>query len=126
VRCGHNDIELSTVSAILSAPQRRYAIGAETTIDMPFINARWRARVRVVDFYPNKLEDFSRPVEGLTQSEMDGREDLDPDSKVNNWEWAFYLLVEDAKVSKGEDPAKLSLLVSNSAAQGLLKMDASE
>jgi protection of telomeres protein 1 len=120
-------MRLSTLSDILNAPERQIKTPEGIQVTLPFLNAKWRARVRVVDFSPRELEDFARcfDTEEITSAGLPDPYETDPSSLPNNgWEWAFYLLVEDAKPPKGEKPTQMALLVNNHRGQGLLKMDA--
>jgi protection-of-telomeres protein 1 len=90
---------------------------------LPFINQRVRARVRVVDFMPDNIEDFARSLDDETYNEWDPYSDTIPLSDTNKWEWAFYLLVEDAKPVAGEEPMQLSLQVFGEEAKKLLGLD---
>jgi protection of telomeres protein 1 len=101
----------------------------------PFTLCKYRANVRVVDYFPHKIEDFAvghRASELDMLSDYSGGEDTDPEEEMrifksgkgfakNVWEWRFALQVEDAssKVSK----ERLWLMVDNHAAQGLLGLE---
>lgn len=100
--------------------------------------------MRVVDYFPKNLEDFSVPCK---ISEYDvlsdcGSSNIDSEVEANRmqwdegrgwsgemrWEWRFYLLVEDSEVmktvpSKGSVP-RLKILITEQDAVMLLKMDA--
>ena len=124
---------LTTVTQIVNNPylQDKTPSGIERTL--PFINAKYRSRIRVVDFYPQNLEDFARSLEDsmYEDAEQGDREDknsMDMDVEVEKkWEWAFFLLVEDAKQPKtAHETIKLKLLVSGGDAECLLKLDATE
>lgn len=104
-------------------------------VDSPFANVKYRANVRVVDYFPSKLEDFAV---GWRSSEFDSLEDFsgleDTDAELSRktwqsgqghqkdkWEWRFALQVEDAEL---EDPVdKMWLIVDNSSAQMLLNLE---
>jgi hypothetical protein len=91
--------------------------------------------VRVVDFFPHKIEDFAvgrRPSEYDILSDYSGGEDTDREEDLrvfkngrgfakNIWEWRFALQVEDA--SSKESKERLWLMVDNHAAQGLLNLE---
>ncbi|KAI9658554.1 MAG: hypothetical protein M1829_006780 [Trizodia sp. TS-e1964] len=102
---------------------------------LPFQNLNYRAAVRVIDFFPPTLAEFSvrsahqalsdysdseaesiaSPPETLTQN---------PRFAGDKWEWRFYLLVEDAS---GPAPrARMRLLVAGPDAEYLLKIDAED
>lgn len=98
---------------------------------------KYRANVRVVGYFPNKIEDFAvghRVSEFDMLSDYSGGEDTDPEEDrrifrdgkgfAKKYEWRFALEVEDADPqSTGE---RMWLLVDNHSAQGLLSMDATK
>ncbi|KAL1969704.1 hypothetical protein VTN77DRAFT_8257 [Rasamsonia byssochlamydoides] len=109
---------------------------------LPFQNLTYRATVRVVDFFPPKLEDFAVPYNPeylvLSDSDSDGRDgdgDDDDDESVTegnagrrrrrSWEWRFCLLVEDAKPAPpGQPRDRMKLFVWGNEAVHLLRLDA--
>jgi hypothetical protein len=100
-------------------------------MELPFICAKYRSRVRVVDFKPDKLEDFAHALDDPSYN--DSQEDPpssydDLDLTPRRWEWAFCLLVEDALRPQNdqERPERLRLLVAKDGAECLLKLDATE
>ncbi|PHH88820.1 hypothetical protein CDD83_7001 [Cordyceps sp. RAO-2017] len=107
---------------------------------LPFVNANYRACVRVVDFLPPRLEEFSRLRKS---SEYDCLSDDEPDSEPESesgsdqdqtprsadqrcWEWHFFLKLEDAAVRDWQPKKRIWVLVDNQAAQCLLDQDASD
>lgn len=89
--------------------------------------------MRVVDFWPPRLEDFARSLNDATYNDTsyDTNDDGDylAESLVTkSWEWVFCLLVEDATTpsSMKDTQARLNLLVTQNDAEFLLKMDATE
>ncbi len=92
----------------------------------------YRARVRVVDFWPDRLEDFSRCLKDPAYNNCpDGPESqdmmIDEPSQQTDWEWLFYIWVIDAAQPPGtREPLCLKLLVAQHDAVGLLKEDATE
>lgn len=97
-------------------------IGADRSV-MPFSDRDRKALVRVVDFFPSTLEEFSSAVDVPLENEGDP---LDDDYATQRWEWAFSLLVERANLSK--DPAhridQVWLQVNHETAEFLLELDA--
>ncbi|KAH7418995.1 hypothetical protein BKA64DRAFT_649839 [Cadophora sp. MPI-SDFR-AT-0126] len=105
----------------------------------PFTVRKYRANVRVVNYAPERIEDFSvwrRESEYDMLSDYSGGENTDVEEDMRSftsgkgfakkiWEWRFWLQVEDA--SPPTDPKspkkRLWLLVENSAAQSLLGLD---
>lgn len=79
---------------------------------MPFVNVTHLARIKVVDFFPHRLEDFAREVNVGGQIKT---------------RWSFWLTVKDAgdrmtKHLEGEEPQMLNLHVTGAAAEKLLDM----
>lgn len=110
--------------------------GEAQEAESPFTLRKYRVNVRVVDYFPSRIEDFSI---GRRSSDMDmlsdysGGEDTDPEEdkrawksgrgfSKDVWEWRFELLVEDASTDGNKETLWLS--VDNRTAQGLLGEDA--
>jgi len=90
--------------------------------ELPFVNQKRRMRVRVIDFFPKALDDFSYYVdmaEHETQSTTES--DWQP-----HFEWDFFLRLEDASQESAKDPERATTWVhlTNESAQYLLKEDA--
>jgi hypothetical protein len=109
-------------------------------LQLPFINANYRINVRVVDFYPPKLEDFAFPkrvkrdYDVLSDnSDSTSSSDEEPDrplyrfspQQIQGWEWRFYLQLEDAVLPPKEEKGRVWVAVDNHAAQSLTDLDAS-
>lgn len=78
---------------------------------LPYQNFKYRSCVRVVDFYPPKLEDFALPYNPHSSAADDGSESDDSwcgsRSSSNppvKWRWDFYLLVEEGDASERKIP----------------------
>ena len=103
---------------------------------LPFVNGKYRANVRVIGYFPHRIEDFAvgrRVTEYDMLSDYSGGEDTDREEDRRNfregkgfgkkkWEWRFALEVEDA--SSELPKIRTWLMVDNFAAQGLIDMDA--
>jgi hypothetical protein len=98
---------------------------------LPFQNVCYRATVRVVDFFPPKLEDFAVPDD----SDHELRPDAGVDETHNShnpvrslrWQWRFCLLVESVPPPPDGKPGeRMKLFVSGPDAEYLLKLDAAE
>ncbi|EEP83007.1 predicted protein [Uncinocarpus reesii 1704] len=102
---------------------------------LPFQNLKYRASVRVVDFFPPNLEDFAVAY----NSEYDMLDDAPESSDLSDsggdftdrrrrWEWRFCLLVEDAGPgilhAPGRKRERLKLFVTGPDAVFLLSIDA--
>lgn len=132
IRSGYTDIRITPVSDILENPHLSYKTPTGIESTLPFINAKYRARVRVVDFWPPNLEDFSRRLDNsdycplASNSVSDSGSEADDSEIRKKWEWAFSLLVEDATTPSSikEAPSRMNLVVAQDGAEFLLKMDA--
>ena len=104
---------------------------------LPFQNVKTRTAVRVVDYFPKDLADFSVPVtkalgyHPLPEIEHDEESDADDATRVStgddleNWEWRFALMLEDAENSRSTTQrTKLKVYVAQEDADFLLKLDA--
>ncbi|KAF5602791.1 protection of telomeres 1 [Fusarium pseudocircinatum] len=144
VKCENEDKPASPIAEITKVVQH------ETTIDdvliklpLPFVNLNYRANVRVVDFSPANLADFAYPKkeseyedlsddgeESLSNSETEAEDEqpiqrtLDDFTKARNWEWRFFLELEDAAVAEKHKKQRLWVAVDNQSAQLLTGLDA--
>jgi hypothetical protein len=123
VKASHKDIQLSTCQEILNNPTRKAKSEDGIDFDLPFVNAKYRARVRVVDFSPPRLEDFCH---SMSDTEWNPSAGLPNHRRDDRWQWGFVLLVQDANPPTGEQPVRFPLFVCNDSAQHLLKMYAFE
>lgn len=116
-------------------PQVLASLKSGDKVAAPFSNFKCKAHVRVVDYFPHRIEDFAV---GRQAHEMDilsdysGGEDTDPEEDMRRfksgrgfgdkkWEWRFALQVEDASSKDCKD--RLWLLVGNTDAQMLLSLE---
>ncbi|KMU76715.1 telomere-binding alpha subunit central domain containing protein [Coccidioides immitis RMSCC 3703] len=101
---------------------------------MPFQNLKYRASVRVVDFFPPNLEDFAVPYNpeyAMLRDTVDGSDLSDSDEEPiigqQIWEWRFCLLVEDGGPGihhpPGQRRQRLKLFVTGPDAVFLLSID---
>jgi protection of telomeres protein 1 len=138
VKCNHPGKPLTQLANILNDKQvMRSPAGTESSL--PFQNVKYQSNVRIVDFWPDKLEDFAvgrRASEYEVLSDYSGGESTDNEEDMRlfregkgyggekTWDWRFALRVEDAgKKDKGHKES-MWLTVDNQAAQMLLNMDA--
>ena len=99
VRCGHREVTLSTLQDIQDLENKRHTHDSDDgrTHILPFVNARYRVCVRVVDFQPKSLVHFSFPKSGdISQRTEDEDLILLDDDPTPGYEWSFCLLLEDA------------------------------
>ncbi|KAK0124218.1 hypothetical protein ONS95_009195 [Cadophora gregata] len=137
VRCSFPD-KIPTSLKVIMEPETLPHPG-ESSYPSPFTVRKYRANVRIVNYAPEKIEDFSvwrRESEYDMLSDYSGGEDTDVEEDMRSftsgkgfakkiWEWRFWLQVEDAcsNTSPTRPEKRLWLLVDNSAAQGLLGLD---
>lgn len=111
---------------------------------LPFANLCYRANLRVVDFSPSSLKDFTRrkskrsaEYDILSDNEDDPSSDSDSsmsttaaddmDSNLGDaWEFQFALKLVDAEANEGQDAQAIWVEVDNGAAQCLTNLDASD
>jgi hypothetical protein len=102
---------------------------------LPFQNLRYRASVRVVDFFPPKLEDFAAQYNPEYAMLSDGEHSMNDDESDEEpvigsriWEWRFCLLVEDGGPGVCQHAMqrkeRMKLYVAGADAVFLLRMDA--
>ncbi|KAK7530946.1 uncharacterized protein J3D65DRAFT_640076 [Phyllosticta citribraziliensis] len=136
---GHVATERVVTSAtrladILDNGHYKQETASGVTFQAPFINAKFYTQVRVVDFWPDKLEDFAHWLGDETYC------NVPPDTQSTGlsqdqkgWEWAFYLMVEDADTKQAEgdaataasEPTRIAILVADKDAEYLLNLSAS-
>ncbi|KAM0235797.1 hypothetical protein ACHAPO_005583 [Fusarium lateritium] len=144
VKCENQGKAPSRLSEITSIVHHETTIEGESVkVPLPFVNLNYRANVRVVDFSPSNLADFAYPKkeseydilsdDGEDSVSDDDSEDdqqpsqmtLDTFARVRNWEWRFFLELEDAFDNNKQKKQRLWVLVDNQAAQCLTGLDAS-
>ncbi|KAM7201451.1 hypothetical protein V8F33_003275 [Rhypophila sp. PSN 637] len=120
--------------------QMTISVGADDEAPIPFACNKFRARVRVVDFYPPNLEDFAcsrliTPFEVLSDaSDADDDSDSDSDNEQDAidrgyervWAWRFALKLQDAVSQNGSKNSQETVwvVVDNSEGQCLTNLDA--
>jgi protection-of-telomeres protein 1 len=121
VRASHPDIRLSTIDEILHNPARMITRSNGQELELPFVNAKYRARLRIVDFSPKDLCNFSQSM-----TDPSWNVDFRDRRRDDRWQWGFVLLVEAADIFLGETPERFPLFLDNDSGEHLLKMDATE
>lgn len=119
IQCSGVAVELSSVREMLDLDDQRHTNSWPdgTTYRLPFVNASFKAKLQVIDFYPDRLESFAMQV----PSEEFVSDDEELES--NAWEWAFQLLVQDASVNNPCEQDRMVLNVGHAQAQFLLGAD---
>ena len=137
VECKAIEAGEKRISDILDATILSRKSSRGNTFRLPFQNCRYKSEIRVVDFYPDDIANFSVPHqtsdrEVATDDNYSGSDsELDPrqvEQAVLEWEWRFVLLVEDARLpacikQQSSQPAQMELLVAHSDACFLLNME---
>ena len=99
VRCRSDNNVLCSVAEILDVQNTRHIheLPDGRSYTVPFANHMYRAKVRVVDYSPKALEDFSTVV--LQDCDEEGNPELAQHKDPNNprLEWYFQLHLEDAR-----------------------------
>ncbi|KAG5971075.1 hypothetical protein E4U58_000299 [Claviceps cyperi] len=145
VKCENGSIPPTLIADVLAPVQHEVmGNGGEIThLSLPFINANYRTFVRVIDFMPTKLEDFARPKKVPSEyAALSDHEESDLDSDVasgsgidsddtsiviKQWEWRFYLRLQEANTPEDANSKKsLWAVVDNLSAQMLLNLDATD
>lgn len=96
IRCGHPEIPISSVRTILDPDNKihTHKMPNGKTQLLPFVNAKYRTRVRVIDFQPKQIESFAIPSDDPSLGSPIGAD------SSQAYEWCFSLRVEDAAVPK--------------------------
>ncbi|KAI9761707.1 MAG: hypothetical protein M1835_008135 [Candelina submexicana] len=130
IRCAHPAVSPQPISEVVNSDRRRVKTPGGVEYRLPFHNVCCRASVRVVDYFPRKLEDFAVPCEASHEDELSESQGYEPRERSTRWEWRFYLLVEDGVPTKESDISgdrtRLKVLVAHHDAEYLLKMDAED
>lgn len=102
VQCANEDVPIRSIKEILDPANERHSYSAPDGKPhiLPFINAKSRARVRVLGFEPRQLEEFSVPQTPARDDESEDLPMADYESSPK-YEWSFSLLLEDASKPKG-------------------------
>ncbi|TQV99237.1 telomere-binding alpha subunit central domain-containing protein [Cordyceps javanica] len=139
IKCENEKQPISSVAELLEQVYFETLIGKEAVkLPLPFINANYRACVRVKDYLPHNLNEFAfakleTKLEDCLSDAGDMSSDDDEDhnmdqfvdaKKIVGWEWRFYLLLEDARDTGSDQKDKVWVTVDNHAAQCLLNMNA--
>ncbi|KAL2171012.1 hypothetical protein VTG60DRAFT_4027 [Thermothelomyces hinnuleus] len=142
ITCETHNAQYSTIESILEPVSYETTINNRTaSFVVPFVCAKYRAIVRVVDFFPPSLEDFAcsrqqTVYDILSDNEADSdcvSSASDEDGAVDGgriWEWRFALQLEDPAPSghtkQAGRPPRIWVLVDNIEAQCLTGLDATD
>jgi protection of telomeres protein 1 len=130
VRTQNHDVPLTSIISILDPDALLRKTPAGNSFNLPFQNCVYKSKVRVVDFFPDHLEDFAVPVKENQYAALNSdaeSEESGSDMEISaseddgvRWQWRFVLLVEDPSAPKANAKHQLELLVANSDAEYLL------
>jgi protection-of-telomeres protein 1 len=126
IRAAFPEAQLSTISEIIYNPNLHAQTPRYNDMTYPFLNCRHRSRVRVVDFFPPELSLFAHCTSDPAWDKRSKKQVSANGPPKGRWEWAFVLLLEDAKIPPNTVSEKLRVVVNNESAQYLLGMDAQE
>lgn len=124
VRAAFPERKLSTISEIIYNPFLKTRTTKYNDFNLPFVNSKHRARVRVVDVFPPEVGLFSHSLSDRLWKPRRG--DKSNSRTKDRWEWGFILLLEDADIPPNTVSEKLRVIVANDVGQGLLDQNASE
>ncbi|KAK3308965.1 uncharacterized protein B0T15DRAFT_525790 [Chaetomium strumarium] len=146
ITCEKHDVPFSTVESMVKPYIFQTTVDNESVaLPLPFICAKYMARLRVVDYFPPSLEDFARSrkltdFDVLSDNEDDGDssspsssssgDDEDSPGRNRTWEWLFALRLEDVEppsteATSGPRP-RLWAYVNNAEAQCLTGLNATD
>lgn len=141
VKCQSIDRPATRLATILAPVSCGVDLNGESaSAILPFTNSKHRVIVRVVDFAPRRLQDFSRwrlkteydiipdHSDTDTESENDtGRGTLESYRGEKIWEWRFALQLEEFNLEEEvKEPSRLWVLVDNIEGQQLTNLNACE
>lgn len=98
VRCSDIEIPLSKLRLIVDKDHARHINNLPDGVSyiLPFVNAKFRVKVKVIDFFPPAIEDFATPDD---EPSADSSADFTSWESSPKWGWSFSILVQDATVS---------------------------
>ncbi|KAL6910954.1 hypothetical protein GGI43DRAFT_391624 [Trichoderma evansii] len=140
VKCEYENKTISTFEDILDPIYLKTKVNdQQVELQLPFVNLNYRADVRVINFMPPDLRDFAQPKKVSEYGILSDYEESDAGSDeergsiadraaVRQWEWRFFLELEEANAPKDRQGKKKTLwvAVNNFSAQNLLNLDASD
>ncbi|KAJ9652002.1 hypothetical protein H2198_008744 [Neophaeococcomyces mojaviensis] len=113
VRCEGIEVPLTSLSTIIEGQFLQRETPSKNPYRLPFQNCKYKTKVKVVDFFPDRIEDFAIPYrvsdyEALSDHESGDEEGATlPYARQNpdhvRWDWHFFLMVEDPERSKNQD-----------------------
>lgn len=138
IKCESEEQPVTPLPSIIEPVSWKTTVeGEEVALVLPFVCAKYRTNVRVVDFRPRKLENFAtwrRSTESdiLSDYSSDSNSESGDDDGVSTvrysgekiWEWRFALQLEDADPKLKGKKDRFWAVVDNIEAQQLTGLDA--
>ncbi|KAI9671492.1 MAG: hypothetical protein M1817_003543 [Caeruleum heppii] len=132
VQCEHAGFQPLSLAEILQGNNHEAKTPGGVDYVLPFLNIKYRATVRVVDFFPRRLEDFAVPRRAPEYDVLSDRDSSGSEADIamhvkdpqSMWEWRFCLLVEEGDPTAPGGKDRLKVMVAGNDAVRLLKMDA--
>jgi protection of telomeres protein 1 len=91
------------------------------------MNVCFRSNIRVVDFFPHNIEDFSHRLDDKQYNDAPDADadDMELEQPIM-YEWMFYLIVEGCESKISGEKIRVPLLVHGQDAEFLLNLDATK
>ncbi|RKF54745.1 Protection of telomeres protein 1 [Golovinomyces cichoracearum] len=95
------------------------------TVNAPFTNRKYKVNVRVVDYFPDLVEDFATVCSAKDRNNLsdDGESDRSNADVKNKWEWRFSLLLEDSSSTTKTKKERIWVVIDNDSAKYLLNIE---
>ena len=84
VRCHNIDIPSTTIASILDPSTLLRQTPAGNSFYLPFQNSCYKSKVRVIDFFPDNLEDFAAPFRESQYAGLDDHPDSESDVNMSD------------------------------------------
>ncbi|KAK4939387.1 hypothetical protein LTR66_015009 [Elasticomyces elasticus] len=131
------DIPLSSIASILDLESLARKTPAGNPYYLPFQNNKYKAKVEVIDFFPDNIEDFATPYRLSEYSVLEDYDSADDEEvsfefaatnpKAVWWSWHFVLFVRDpprSSAEKGDNKDIMLLQVHSKEGDHLLRAEA--
>jgi protection of telomeres protein 1 len=127
VKSSHQNKPPVPLQSILESDLLQGKTSSGDPISYPFMNVSFRTNLRVVDFFPSKIEDFTHRLDDQNYSDVSVRPD-DSQMQIDGtpYEWMFYLIVEGVEKNPSGERVKMPLLVHGKDAEYLLNLEPTE
>jgi len=128
VRCEAIEVPLTSLSTIIEGQFLQRKTPSGNPYRLPFQNCKYKSKVKVVDFFPDNLEDFTAPYRDSDYQALSDYESGDdepvrlsyaqenPDSV--RWEWHFFLMVEDSEKPKNHEGTTTPMILQVAGTDG--------